>query len=88
MYFTDQDGAEPCASSVSAGNLIRLAFLLDTPSFSTDAEELFKCFSERLQKIPLTLPEMVAALISHRTSVTQVSSKNMYLSNVIPISSL
>lgn len=68
----DQDGAEPSANSVSAGNLVRLAPLLARPDLTEKAEGIFRLFSERLTKIPIALPEMSAALLLHHQPATQV----------------
>ncbi|XP_076054255.1 spermatogenesis-associated protein 20 [Oratosquilla oratoria] len=68
----DQDGAEPSANSVSAGNLVHLASLLDSSDYRTKAEFIFKLFSDRLTKIPIALPEMVRALLLHKTPAKQI----------------
>ena len=78
----DQDGAEPATNSVAAGNLLRLAALLDKPALRTTAEKIFGLFHERLTKIPLAMPEMARALMAHSTDppnviVTAKDPKNL-----------
>ncbi len=68
----DQDGAEPCSSSVSASNLVRLGCMLDLPQLNTIAAKTFEAFSERLYHVPITLPEMVSALMLHHAAPMQV----------------
>ncbi|MCL4122185.1 UNVERIFIED_CONTAM: hypothetical protein GTU68_018160 [Idotea baltica] len=57
----DHDGAEPSVNSVSAGNLIYLFRLLNRPDYEEKASAIFKVFSDRLLKVPISLPEMVTA---------------------------
>nr|XP_053626550.1 spermatogenesis-associated protein 20-like isoform X1 [Cherax quadricarinatus]XP_053626551.1 spermatogenesis-associated protein 20-like isoform X1 [Cherax quadricarinatus] len=68
----DQDGAEPSANSVSVGNLIRLNNLLGRSDYHTQAEAIFCLFSERLNKIPIALPEMATALLIHQKPPVQI----------------
>ncbi|XP_063846156.1 spermatogenesis-associated protein 20-like isoform X2 [Scylla paramamosain] len=68
----DQDGAEPSANSVSASNLVHLSPLLGRTDMLTKAEAIFKLFADRLNKIPLALPEMTTALLVHRHPPTQI----------------
>ncbi|KAG0724241.1 Spermatogenesis-associated protein 20 [Chionoecetes opilio] len=68
----DQDGAEPSGNSVSAGNLVRLSPLLGRSDMLTKAEAIFRLFADRLNKIPLALPEMTTALLLHRQPPTQI----------------
>ncbi|XP_042214315.1 spermatogenesis-associated protein 20-like isoform X1 [Homarus americanus] len=68
----DQDGAEPSANSVSLGNLIRLSTILDHPEYRTKAEAIFCLFSDRLNKIPIALPEMTTALLLYQQSPVQI----------------
>lgn len=70
--FLDQDGAEPCGNSVSVHNLIRLAGYLDRPDLKTKSEGILAAFSERLQKVPIALPEMSSALMLYYDSPLQV----------------
>ena len=70
--FSDQDGAEPSANSVSAMNLLRLSQILDQPDWRQKAVTIFRAFSERLEKIPLALPEMVSALMFYQSPAKQV----------------
>ena len=74
MYVSDQDGAEPSANSVSAMNLVRLASMVNQPTYAQQAQAIFSCFSHRLTKVPMVLPLMVCAMAfanSHR----QVSAR-------------
>lgn len=71
-YIADQDGAEPSANSVSAGNLIRLGHLVSKPDYKTKAEAIFSLFSDRLHKIPIALPEMTTALLLNHKQPVQV----------------
>lgn len=57
----DYDGAEPTASSVALSNLLRLAGLFNEDSFKSKGDALMSAFSERLQKLPIGLPQMTAA---------------------------
>lgn len=73
MFFvSDQDGAEPSGNSVSAQNLIRLGAYLERGDMKIKAEKLLASFSDRLQKIPIALPEMTSALMLYHDSPTQV----------------
>jgi uncharacterized protein YyaL (SSP411 family) len=60
----DDDGAEPSSNSTAVVNLIRLHSLLQNASYSIKIEKLLKQFSERLLKVPITLPVMASALTS------------------------
>ncbi|XP_037802977.1 spermatogenesis-associated protein 20-like [Penaeus monodon] len=68
----DQDGAEPSANSVSVGNLLRLSPLLDRADYREKAEAIFQLFAERLNKIPIALPEMTTALLIHKKHPVQI----------------
>ncbi|XP_042889335.1 spermatogenesis-associated protein 20-like isoform X3 [Penaeus japonicus] len=68
----DQDGAEPSANSVSVGNLLRLSPLLDRADYKEKAEAIFRLFAERLNKIPIALPEMTTALLIHNKPPVQI----------------
>ncbi|KAL7638246.1 UNVERIFIED_CONTAM: hypothetical protein RMT77_010810 [Armadillidium vulgare] len=68
----DHDGAEPSVNSVSAGNLIRLSRLLNRTDFEENAVIIFKIFNERLTKVPVSLPEMAAALMLHLHPAEQI----------------
>lgn len=72
MLFIDQDGAEPCGNSVAVNNLVRLAAYLDRQDLRDKAGRTLTAFSERLQQIPIALPEMISALMLYHESPTQV----------------
>nr|CAH7756884.1 unnamed protein product [Callosobruchus chinensis] len=69
----DQDGAEPCGNSVAVHNLIRLAAYLDRKDLRDKATNTLSAFTERLNSIPIALPEMVSALMFYHNSPTQVA---------------
>lgn len=75
--FIDQDGAEPCGNSVAVHNLLRLAAYLDRQDLRDKAGRTLAAFSERLRQIPVSLPEMVSALMFYHESPTQVIIKNL-----------
>ncbi|XP_069056153.1 spermatogenesis-associated protein 20 isoform X2 [Pleurodeles waltl] len=68
----DQDGAEPSGNSIAASNLLRAASYTRHPDWATKAEKLFTAFSERLLKIPVSLPEMARALVACNQTLKQV----------------
>ncbi|XP_074653063.1 spermatogenesis-associated protein 20-like [Tubulanus polymorphus] len=68
----DQDGAEPCANSVATGNLVRLGNLLDRKDLLAKAEKMLKLYGDRLEKIPMAVPEMMCGLISFLGSPKQI----------------
>ena len=68
----EQDGAEPCGNSIAVGNLERLAVAVDRSDYHDKAGRTLCLFQERLAKIPVTLPEMVAALQLYEQSPTEV----------------
>ena len=68
----DQDGAEPASNSVAVHNLIMLGQLLDRKDFSEKAVRIVEVFSERINKIPMALPEMVSACILLDRSPMQI----------------
>lgn len=72
MHCADQDGAEPSSISVSAHNLLRLAAIIDSPSYGERAEAIFVVFSSRLETLPIAVPEMLRALMLHSLPVLQV----------------
>ena len=59
---TDEDGAEPSASSVAALNLVRLGQALENDGDSRRAASVLQAFDATLQRAPLALPEMLVAL--------------------------
>ena len=61
----DYDGAEPAASSVAATNLWRLAGLAGTQAgreLRRRAEKAVSAFGERLEEVPLAMPQMCCCL--------------------------
>ncbi|KAK3738729.1 hypothetical protein QZH41_018106, partial [Actinostola sp. cb2023] len=67
----EQDGAEPSPSSTSAGNLLRLASLVDCKEYRERAERIFTVYESRLAQIPIALPELVGNLIVYNTGMNQ-----------------
>ncbi|KAM9281120.1 spermatogenesis-associated protein 20 isoform 2-T2 [Morus bassanus] len=64
----DQDGAEPTANSVTVTNLLRAACYSGHMEWVEKAGQILAAFSERLQKIPIILPEMARAnAVFHHT---------------------
>ena len=59
---TDDDGAEPSASSVAALNLARLGQALENDADTKRAASVLQAFDATLQRAPLALPEMLVAL--------------------------
>lgn len=57
----DYDGAEPTASSVALQNLLRLAALFSNEDYKIKAESTLRSFEDRLQQIPISLPQMATA---------------------------
>ncbi len=57
----DADNVEPCASSVSVLNALRLHELTGRPEFLTTADTVLRAFSARLRAQPLALPVMLSA---------------------------
>ncbi|KAF3853197.1 hypothetical protein F7725_013885 [Dissostichus mawsoni] len=70
MY--DQDGAEPSANSVSASNLLRLSHYTGRHDWLLRSEQLLAAFSDRLQRVPVALPEMVQALMAHHYTLREI----------------
>ncbi|XP_067006660.1 spermatogenesis-associated protein 20 isoform X2 [Anabrus simplex] len=68
----DQDGAEPSGNSVSARNLQRLAAYLNRGELHMKATRLLGAFTNRLTRLPISLPEMCSALLLYHDSPTQV----------------
>ncbi|KJH47434.1 hypothetical protein DICVIV_06465 [Dictyocaulus viviparus] len=59
----DQDGAEPCATSVALGNLVRLYEYFNTEEYKRKAEKIIEGCSSRLTKHPYILTKMVSGFI-------------------------
>ncbi|OXB76992.1 UNVERIFIED_CONTAM: hypothetical protein H355_014814 [Colinus virginianus] len=68
----DQDGAEPAANSVTVTNLLRAASYSGHTEWVEKAGQILAAFSERLQKIPLALPEMARATAMFHHTLKQV----------------
>lgn len=68
----DQDGAEPNANSVTVTNLLRAACYSGRTEWVEKAGQILAAFSERLQKIPLALPEMARATAVFHHTLKQV----------------
>ncbi|XP_065591569.1 spermatogenesis-associated protein 20 isoform X1 [Cyrtonyx montezumae] len=68
----DQDGAEPAANSVTVTNLLRAASYSGHKEWVEKAGQVLAAFSERLQKIPLALPEMARATAVFHHTLKQV----------------
>ena len=58
----DHDGAEPSANSVAASNLVRLARILENQELQDSAGRIIGCFAETLDRMPVALPQMLAAM--------------------------
>jgi len=69
---TDQDGAEPTPNSVAVTNLLRAASYSGHMEWVEKAGQILAAFSERLQKIPVTLPEMARATAVFHHTLKQV----------------
>ncbi|XP_061611867.1 spermatogenesis-associated protein 20 isoform X2 [Phyllopteryx taeniolatus] len=68
----DQDGAEASANSVSASNLLRLSQYTGRQEWLQRCQQLLAAFSDRLTNIPISLPEMVRALMAQHHMLKQV----------------
>ena len=68
----DQDGAEPTANSVTVTNLLRAASYSGHTDWVEKAGQILAAFSERLQKIPIALPEMARATALFHHTLKQV----------------
>ncbi|CAJ0959812.1 unnamed protein product, partial [Mesorhabditis belari] len=67
----DNDGAEPCGSSVSLCNLTRLYELTEDSKYKTQAEKIVERFATRLKKYSFSLSKSIAAYqrLSNQESV-------------------
>lgn len=72
MCYSDQDGAEPSANSVSAANLLRLSHFTGRKDWLHKSQRLLAGFSDHLKRVPIALPEMVRALMAHHYTLKQV----------------
>ncbi|XP_029871760.1 spermatogenesis-associated protein 20 [Aquila chrysaetos chrysaetos] len=68
----DQDGAEPTPNSVTVTNLLRAACYSGHTEWVEKAGQILAAFSERLQKIPIALPEMARATAVFHHTLKQV----------------
>ena len=68
----DHDGAEPSATSVTAGNLLTLAHLTGDDATSRAAGRAIGAFGTGLVQAPRAVPMMLAALSTFHAGVTQV----------------
>ncbi|MHB2025263.1 MAG: thioredoxin domain-containing protein [Elusimicrobiota bacterium] len=70
---TDEaDNVEPCASSISASNALRLSRLTSLPDLEKTAADILAAFSDRLKERPLSLPSMLSALELYASPPTQI----------------
>eukprot|EP00210_Caulerpa_lentillifera_P005905 g5646.t1 len=60
----DYDSAEPTASSIGLGNLVQLAILVskNAEMYMEKARQTIQCFNQRVKKIPIAMPQFVAAM--------------------------
>ncbi|XP_078510561.1 spermatogenesis-associated protein 20 isoform X2 [Lissotriton helveticus] len=70
----DQDGAEPSGNSIAAMNLLRAAAYTRNSDWIKKAEKLLTAFSERLLKIPVSLPEMARAVVACNLTLKQMQN--------------
>ncbi|KAF3853198.1 hypothetical protein F7725_013886 [Dissostichus mawsoni] len=63
---------EPSANSVSASNLLRLSHYTGRHDWLLRSEQLLAAFSDRLQRVPVALPEMVQALMAHHYTLREI----------------
>ena len=68
----DHDGAEPAASSVAAGNALRLGRMLDDARLEERAGETMKAFGEQLRRMGTSMPAMLGALLLSMSRRRQV----------------
>ncbi len=68
----DYDGAEPCANSVSAMNLLRLSQLSGNESYREYAQKIFLAFMDALTETPVMMPYMVSAVALYLAKPKQI----------------
>ncbi|XP_029456500.1 spermatogenesis-associated protein 20 isoform X2 [Rhinatrema bivittatum] len=68
----EQDGAEPSANSVAAFNLLRAAYFTGHLDWIEKSSQILAAYSERLLKLPVSLTEMVRALMAYHQTLKQV----------------
>jgi uncharacterized protein YyaL (SSP411 family) len=66
------DGAEPSGNSVALVNLLRLAHLMDDQELLDLAQKTLSAFGTTLEKQPVAMPNMAAALDLFHTSPLQI----------------
>ncbi|KAG6798045.1 spermatogenesis-associated protein 20 [Apis mellifera caucasica] len=66
------DGAEPSGNSIAAENLLRLADYLGRSELKDKAVRLFGTFRHLLIKRPVSIPQLVSALIRYHDDTTQI----------------
>jgi len=57
---------------VAVSNLVRLSILLDKPDYYNKAGQVLTLFSDRLAKIPASIPEMVSSLLMYEDLPAEV----------------
>uniref|UniRef100_A0A1I8BTH5 Thioredox_DsbH domain-containing protein n=1 Tax=Meloidogyne hapla TaxID=6305 RepID=A0A1I8BTH5_MELHA len=62
----EQDGAEPCSTSIAISNLLRLSSLLNSKEYKQRAESVFlsNAWIERLNKCSFAVPRLLISLYS------------------------
>jgi len=68
----DYDGAEPSGNSIAILNLLRLAQLMGNAGLNETAQEALKAFGARLNQQPVTLPQMLCALLYAQAPKRQI----------------
>ena len=68
----DHDGAEPAANSVAAINLLRLGWIFNRSEFRDATKRILASSSSVLERSPVAVPQMLAALNALMMEPTQV----------------
>jgi uncharacterized protein YyaL (SSP411 family) len=68
----DHDGAEPAANSVAAMNLLRLGWIFDRVEFQDAAMRIITSSAAVLEKSPIAVPQLLAALSGLLAEPTQI----------------
>nr|XP_012145312.1 PREDICTED: spermatogenesis-associated protein 20 isoform X2 [Megachile rotundata]XP_012145313.1 PREDICTED: spermatogenesis-associated protein 20 isoform X2 [Megachile rotundata]XP_012145314.1 PREDICTED: spermatogenesis-associated protein 20 isoform X2 [Megachile rotundata]XP_012145315.1 PREDICTED: spermatogenesis-associated protein 20 isoform X2 [Megachile rotundata]XP_012145316.1 PREDICTED: spermatogenesis-associated protein 20 isoform X2 [Megachile rotundata] len=66
------DGAEPSGNSISAENLLRLAYYLGRSDLKDKVVRLFGAFRHLLTQRPIAVPQLVSALVRYHDDATQI----------------
>ena len=66
------DGAEPSENSISAGNLLRLAAMLNQPERREKAVKLLRAFGSQIEESPTSCPQLLVALDAAHAKPAQV----------------